>query len=762
MKGNTDQQAMLAAIKQRRASQPFGYGISTADRYIRQAIDDAGSDACSRYFNGTHLRSALSNARRKLTFCYEAPKPEKAAIRADFSSLVPAGIEVPDNALMVIRHIVTSTREDRDGDILHTEGAQLDPRAPLLWQHIANLPLGKVLAITEHTADVLKVATVLLDMNDLTSDAATLIEADVLRFSHGFRPLEYSQRSRKGMPEDMAQNVGFDVTKFEIMEVSLVSVPSNVDAEIELYSSNKLTSAYYKAHAERAMKARRKVTAKGHSFEAVTTMTAEKAPTVNVQTDSVDAAMALIDAGKFITPDAWNAPTAQAENDYIAANDVASFGRWHLGIREGVDPSTKGAFAFIYTSDFENVDRAGLVAIRQRSAGAGYDNVFEVAGTLLDALDAKVEAMKSTAATTAEQDQEQVKSYNDIPNLRGCIAGHGCGNCMHFKPVEGHAGICDAYDALVKDHFVCDSWELTDDTTRQELECEAEYDASMHHGTTSANVQQQDPDANTKDNATVSELETKEVDLNVTDGMIEEAKRGLAWREEYNRGGTQVGVTRARQIINDKRLTPDTWRRVESYFLRHEVDKRAEGFNPGEDGYPSAGRIAWALWGGDAGFSRARSVVESLEREEEQAAKSAADTVTVAQDQQQVVKAGRMLSEKNMHVIKEVADDLNDIMKMDCPRAAIALAERSYMKLEGILSAAKPLDIEDSQDPTPSMRVLSDTPKSGTAYTVTDALVTIMMSSPDAQKAASELLQALLLTQKYEHDAKSFRSLLRP
>ena len=38
-----------------------------------------------------------------------------------------------------------------------------------------------------------------------------------------------------------------------------------------------------------------------------------------------------------------------------------------------------------------------------------------------------------------------------------------------------------------------------------------------------------------------------------------------------------------------------------SYFARHEVDKEAEGFRPGEDGYPSNGRIAWALWGGDPG-----------------------------------------------------------------------------------------------------------------------------------------------------------------
>ena len=93
------------------------------------------------------------------------------------------------------------------------------------------------------------------------------------------------------------------------------------------------------------------------------------------------------------------------------------------------------------------------------------------------------------------------------------------------------------------------------------------------------------------------------VDLTPTDAMAAEAKRGLEWREKFNRGGTAVGVARARDISNKASLSPDTVRRMVSYFARHEVDKQGTGFSPGEDGYPSAGRIAWALWGGDAGAS---------------------------------------------------------------------------------------------------------------------------------------------------------------
>ena len=100
-----------------------------------------------------------------------------------------------------------------------------------------------------------------------------------------------------------------------------------------------------------------------------------------------------------------------------------------------------------------------------------------------------------------------------------------------------------------------------------------------------------------------------------TEGMKEEARRGLDWREEYGRGGTEVGVARARDIVNGRNLSEETVKRMFSFFSRHEDNKEAEGFSPGEDGYPSAGRIAWALWGGDAGFSWSRQIVERLDDE---------------------------------------------------------------------------------------------------------------------------------------------------
>ena len=102
-----------------------------------------------------------------------------------------------------------------------------------------------------------------------------------------------------------------------------------------------------------------------------------------------------------------------------------------------------------------------------------------------------------------------------------------------------------------------------------------------------------------------------------TEGMKSEARKGLDWRKEFGRGGTRVGLERANQIVNNENLSDETIKRMFSFFSRHEVDKQAEGFRQGEKGYPSNGRIAWALWGGDAGFSWSRKLVNQMKKDDE-------------------------------------------------------------------------------------------------------------------------------------------------
>ena len=107
------------------------------------------------------------------------------------------------------------------------------------------------------------------------------------------------------------------------------------------------------------------------------------------------------------------------------------------------------------------------------------------------------------------------------------------------------------------------------------------------------------------------------ISLKPTEGMAAEARKFFKWREEGNQGGTAVAVARARQLVNRQELSADTVRRMHSFFSRHEVDKQAEGFSSGEEGYPSKGRVAWAAWGGDAGQTWARSKDAMLDRIDE-------------------------------------------------------------------------------------------------------------------------------------------------
>lgn len=92
------------------------------------------------------------------------------------------------------------------------------------------------------------------------------------------------------------------------------------------------------------------------------------------------------------------------------------------------------------------------------------------------------------------------------------------------------------------------------------------------------------------------------------------AEEGLRLRREFGRGGTPVGIARARDLKNRRTLSPQTIKRMCSFFARHEVDKRGKNF--GNPVRPSNGLIAWLLWGGDPGKEWANAVREKMRRAE--------------------------------------------------------------------------------------------------------------------------------------------------
>ena len=123
-------------------------------------------------------------------------------------------------------------------------------------------------------------------------------------------------------------------------------------------------------------------------------------------------------------------------------------------------------------------------------------------------------------------------------------------------------------------------------------------------------------------------------------GVAVAAKRALQWISEglAGSGFTDVGRRRAVQLASGEDVSADVVNRMISYFARHEVDKQATGFNSGDEGYPSAGRVAWDAWGGDAG----QSWVNGLPSES--AVRAVGDAVGVSDFDDTLFVSGRLNS----------------------------------------------------------------------------------------------------------------------
>lgn len=92
-------------------------------------------------------------------------------------------------------------------------------------------------------------------------------------------------------------------------------------------------------------------------------------------------------------------------------------------------------------------------------------------------------------------------------------------------------------------------------------------------------------------------------------GARSAARKAIKFKEDgkANGAGTSVGWTRAGQLARGETISLSTVKRMYSYFSRHEVDKKGKDW--GNSANPSNGYIMWLAWGGDAGFSWSRSIV---------------------------------------------------------------------------------------------------------------------------------------------------------
>ena len=189
----------------------------------------------------------------------------------------------------------------------------------------------------------------------------------------------------------------------------------------------------------------------------------------------------------------------------------------------------------------------------------GYAVVKDADGTLIFCHKTRREAVAQIAALNINENYRALPNNYRPASSDNVPAGRRCGNCSYFAD-----NYCSLWDAKVMASYYCNKWQ--------------------------------------------GSVEDRAESFTPTQEMRAEARRGLEWRRAFGRGGTEIGVARARDIINGN-LSYDTVLRMRSFLARHEIDKQGQGFTPSEAGYPSAGRIAWALWGGDPGKVWADKIV---------------------------------------------------------------------------------------------------------------------------------------------------------
>jgi hypothetical protein len=80
-------------------------------------------------------------------------------------------------------------------------------------------------------------------------------------------------------------------------------------------------------------------------------------------------------------------PSAAQENEFIEAHGFGEYGRWYLGVDDGMGAETKGHYKYPY-GDFQDVHRCGVLSAESRAAQQGHDDVESAAAHLHGMLEA--------------------------------------------------------------------------------------------------------------------------------------------------------------------------------------------------------------------------------------------------------------------------------------------------------------------------------------------------------------------------------------
>jgi len=138
-------------------------------------------------------------------------------------------IKSADDERRIIEGVATTATADRSGDIVEPTGAQFSLPLPLLWQHDTKQPIGEV-THAEVTPDGIRIRAQIAKIDtpgrlkDRVDEAWESIRARLVRgLSIGFKPVEM---------KPIAKSTGFHILKWLWAELSAVTIPQNIEANI--------------------------------------------------------------------------------------------------------------------------------------------------------------------------------------------------------------------------------------------------------------------------------------------------------------------------------------------------------------------------------------------------------------------------------------------------------------------------------------------------------------------------------------------------
>lgn len=143
-------------------------------------------------------------------------------------------IKSVDDDKRVITGIATSASTDSYGDVVEPDGAEYTLPIPLLWQHNSREPIGEVFAVRKNGKEIEISARIAQTdtpgkLKDRLDEAWESIKLKLVRgLSIGFRSIEESYDKLTG---------GYHFLKWKWVELSAVTIPANVDANIQTIRS---------------------------------------------------------------------------------------------------------------------------------------------------------------------------------------------------------------------------------------------------------------------------------------------------------------------------------------------------------------------------------------------------------------------------------------------------------------------------------------------------------------------------------------------